>query len=307
MRRSMWRLVVVGMLCAAGADAYAGQVPVTPPFALPDATAHKGVVDDSWVIAPRHLTHATLAAIKNYADEGDIAAGVSLRYHIEGADWIVADVFVYPAGQGDTARMLKQASEDFRESIAYAERQSIYKNIWWGEETPYTVVLHDGAKLAGLFLPLVFDAQEDMLTSRTYLFYRKLYFLKVRLSTTVEAVDSLAEIADGFVHDIADGLDIVSAGTCGRQFDLQLLPAGQTLPADMPDGVSQDGFRAMLRTQPGKTAYGTQMAKALALAAKRQRALGCTNLEYRPPTDDTERAVLHLGFGPDDWGASARP
>ncbi|MBB3226153.1 hypothetical protein FHW69_000743 [Luteibacter sp. Sphag1AF] len=282
------------------------EAPIPVPLALPDASSHQGVVDESWIIAPRNLPHATLAAVKNYADEGDLAAGVSLRYRIPGADWIIADVFIYPAGQGDTKRMLKQAVEDFRESIAYAERQSIYRNIWWGQEEDYATPLTGGDKLAGRFLPLVFDAQNDMLTSRTYLFYRKLYFLKIRLTTTVDAVDSLSDMADGFIRDVVNGVDIVSVGTCGRSFDLQVLAPGQSLPSDMSDGVSPEGFRAMLKTQPGSASYATQLSKALALAGKRQRAQGCTSLDYHPPADDPTHAVLHLRFGPNDWGAAPR-
>jgi len=41
-------------------------------------------------------------------------------------------------------------------------------------------------------------------------------------------------------------------------------------------------------------------------AARRQLATGCTSLDYKPPGDDSTHAVLHLKFGPDDWGASPR-
>jgi hypothetical protein len=54
-------------------------------------------------------------------------------------------------------------------------------------------------------------------------------------------------------------------------------------------------------------AYGAETTKTMSLAAKRQVAGGCTTLPYNPPLEDDNRTVLHLQFGPDDWGASAQP
>ncbi|MDQ0010970.1 hypothetical protein J2T07_003176 [Luteibacter jiangsuensis] len=305
---SRWKVipVVVGLMASMGSGAQ--EVPGNPPFAVPDAGGHRGVIDDTWIIAPKRLADATLAAVKNYADEGDIAAGVSLRYHIDKADWIIADVFIYPAGEGDDATMLHRAAEDFRESVAYAERQQIYRNVWWGDEAAYTARLSGGKKLEGRFLPIVFDAQQDMLTSRTYLFYRKMYFVKIRLTTTVDAVDSLVDSADRFIGSLLGGVDIVSVGTCGKRMDVVSLAPGQSAPPDFQGGVSADGYRVAIGgDQKGTPAYASQMAKAMTLAVKRQLAAGCTTLDYNPPLQDDTKAVLHLAFGPDDWGASARP
>lgn len=307
---TMWRWSVIPVLAfGLGSAPVAAQVaPAAPPLAPIDAQVHRGVVDDTWIIAPRRLADATLQAVKNYADEGDIAAGVSLRYTIDNADWVIADVFIYPAGQGDEPKMLDQAVQDFRESVSFAERQEIYRNVWWGDETPYTAKLAGGRKQAGRFLPIVFDAQRDMLTSRTYLFYRKMYFVKVRLSTTVEAVESLSDNADRFISSLLDGIDIVSVGSCGRKLDIVALEPGQSPPSDMQDGVSADGYRIALKaTKAGTPAYGQQSAKAMALALKRQVATGCTALQYNPPLEDDNHTVLHLQFGPDDWGASPHP
>jgi hypothetical protein len=308
---TMWRLSVVPVLaavCLASFPVHAQMATAAPPLIPVDAEAHRGVVDDTYIIAPKRLANATLQGVKNYGDEGDIAAGVSLRYGIDNADWVVADVFIYPAGQGDEPAMLARAVEDFRESVAFAERQEIYRNVWWGDEAPYTAKLAGGRKQAGRFLPIVFDSQHDMLTSRTYLFFRKLYYVKVRLSTTVEAVDSLAENADRFISSLLDRIDIVSVGTCGRKLDIVSLEPGQAPAADMADGVSPDGYRvALTATKAGTPSYGPQTAKTMALALKRQVAGGCTTLQYNPPLEDDNRTVLHLQFGPDDWGASAKP
>ncbi|WP_072323789.1 hypothetical protein [Luteibacter sp. UNCMF366Tsu5.1] len=291
----------------AGTVAQAQEVGNGSPGAMPDMTEHRGVVDDTWIVAPKRLPGATLAGVKNYADEGDIAAGVSLRYRIDNAQWIIADVFIYPAGEGDSAAMLRRAAEDFRESVAYAERQQIYRNVWWGDESAYTATLPGGRTVEGRVLPIVFDAQQDMLASRAYLFYRKLYFVKIRLSTTVDAVESLADDADSFIANLLGGVDIVSVGTCGRRMDLVMVPPGQTPPPDLKDGASSDGYRVLLRGgKPGTPAYAAQLAKTMTLAAKRQRASGCTLLDYHPPLEDDTRAVLHLSFGPEDWGTSPK-
>jgi hypothetical protein len=203
--------------------------------------------------------------------------------------------------------MLKQAADDFRESVAFAERQQIYRNVWWGDEAGYTANLSGGKKLEGRFLPIVFDAQQDMLTSRAYLFYRKLYFVKIRLSTTVEAVDSMAEKADRFIGGLLDGVDIVSVGGCGRKMEIMALTAGQPAPDDFTDGVSPDGFRVAVKVgKAGGASYTTQMTRAMAIAARRQLATGCTTLDYKAPAEDASHAVLHLSFGPDDWGATPK-
>jgi hypothetical protein len=262
---------LIGLAMAGQVEAQ--EVANMPPFAEGVTLPHRGVVDDTWIVAPKRVPNASLSAMKNYADEGDIAAGVSLRYHMDDADWIIADVFIYPAGEGDGTKMLQRAAEDFRESVAYAERQQIYRNVWWGDESAYTATLSGNKKLEGRFLPIVFDSQQDMLTSRAYLFYRKLYFVKIRLTTTVEAVDSLAERADRFVSSLLDGLEIASVGTCGHKPD--------ALPASSP-------------ATPAATAA----------EMKRQLVTGCTSLDYRPPAENASRAVLHLSFQPQDWGAS---
>lgn len=281
------------------------QAPEAPPLARLSVPAHRGVVDDTWVVAPRRLGGASLMAVKNYADEGDIAAGVSLRYRFEKAEWVVADVFIYPAGQGDEGKMLARAATDFRESVAFAERQQIYRNVWWGDEAPYTATLSAGRVAQGRFLPIVFDAQQEMLASRAYLFYRKLYYIKIRLTTTVEAVDSMSENADRFIAALLDGVQVVSSGSCARQMDVAVLAPGQSPPPDLAGGVSSDGYRLALPAgKPGTPAYAARMAKAMATAAKRQVASGCTVLPYDPPPDDAARAVLHLRFEPDDWGAA---
>ncbi|MDF3980483.1 hypothetical protein P3W24_00455 [Luteibacter sp. PPL201] len=304
----MWRwkriplVVALGLATPVGAQEAPDATPV-----LPGLQAHRGVIDDTWIIAPKHLGNATLVAVKNYADEGDIAAGVSLRYRIDHAEWIAADVFIYPAGDGAPTDMLKRAAEDFRESVAFAERQEIYRNVWWGDTSPYVARLANGKTLEGRFLPLVFDAQQDMLTSRTYLFYRKLYFTKIRLTTPVGAVDSLNDNADRFVRNLLDGVDVVSEGGCGKKMDISVLASGQSPPPDMADGVSADGFHVMLPTgKAGLPAYGPAMEKTLALAAKRQLATGCTSLDYHPPLQDDTRTVLHLSFQASDWGAAPK-
>ncbi|SEW19865.1 hypothetical protein SAMN04515660_2917 [Luteibacter sp. 329MFSha] len=306
-KMSRWKLVPALLGLLAGAGVHAQEAANAGPVSLPDMQEHRGVVDDTWIVAPRRLADATLAAVKNYADEGDIAAGVSLRYHIDNADWLIADVFIYPAGEGDNAAMLKRAAEDFRESVAFAERQQIYRNVWWGDESAYTANLAGGRKAEGRFLPIVFDAQQDMLTSRAYLFYRKLYFVKIRLSTAVEAVDSLAENADRFVASLLDGVDIVSVGNCGRRMDILVATPGQAPPADLKDGVSADGYRVLLpANRAGSTSTRSQLAKVMSLAAARQQATGCTTLEYNPPLENGTRAVLHLSFQPEDWGTTPR-
>jgi len=307
LKMSRWKVIPVLAGLMAAASLHAQEAATGEPLALPDMQEHRGVVDDTWIVAPRRLSDATLAAVKNYADEGDIAAGVSLRYNIDHAEWVIADVFIYPAGEGDTETMLKRAAEDFRESVAFAERQQIYRNVWWGEESPYTALLPGGRKVDGRVLPIVFDAQQDMLTSRAYLFYRKLYFVKIRLSTSVEGVDGLAENADRFVASLLDGVEIVSVGGCGRRMDLVMEAPGQPAPADLPDGVSADGYRVLLKAnRAGSTSGRAQLTKTMMLAAKRQQATGCTTLQYNPPLEDDTRAVLHLSFKPEDWGTTPR-
>ena len=57
--------------------------------------------------------------------------------------------------------------------------------------------------------------------------------------------------------------------------------------------MSADGYRMALKlTKAGTPAYGAQMAKAMALASKRQIAGGCTTLDYHPPLEDGTRTVL---------------
>jgi hypothetical protein len=317
MQRTKFGIAAILVLAAGrclAQDAASSAAPPSTPLHLPPVVAAdgtpRGVIEDSYVVAAKRLPGASLDQLRNYADDGDLAAGVSLRYRIDKAPWIVADLFVYPAGEGPVDAMLERASKEFLESVDYAQAKGAYSNIWQGSQEPYGIALAGGGSLPGRFLPMTFDSGEDMLASRTYLFYRKLYFYKVRMTTNVEAVESLSDLADGFTRDVVNGVDVVSTGTCGRKFEVEVLPHDQSPPAGYDEGVSADGFHLLMRL-PGpeahEAAYGLQLSQRLELAGKRQRALGCTSLDFTPPVEDADRAVARLHFGRGDWGAAPRP
>jgi hypothetical protein len=304
-RNTEFGLLVV--LALAGGSVLAAEPPPPHPSLLTSGKKHQAVIDDSYIIAAKRLPGASLERIKNYADDGDLAAGVSVRYRIDKAPWIVADLFVYPAGEGPADAMLALETKDFRDSVVYAESKGIYTNVWRGSEAPYSIPLADGGTLQGRFLPMAFDSENEMLASRTYLFYRKLYFYKVRMTTGAQAVESLSELADGFTRDVVNGVDVISTGTCGRQLEIEALPHDQSPPSGYDNDVSEDGYRVLMRLpgpNTGNALYGLQLSQRLELAAKRQRARGCTSLDFPPPVENERQAVVRLHFGPEDWGAT---
>jgi hypothetical protein len=306
-RNTEFGLLVV--LALAGGSVLAAEPPPHPSL-LTSGKKHQAVIDDSYIIAAKRLPGASLERIKNYADDGDLAAGVSVRYRIDKAPWIVADLFVYPAGEGPADAMLALETKDFRDSVVYAESKGIYTNVWRGSEAPYSIPLADGGSLQGRFLPMAFDSENEMLASRTYLFYRKLYFYKVRMTTGAQAVESLSELADGFTRDVVNGVDVISTGTCGRQLEIEALPHDQSPPPGYDNDVSDDGYRVLMRLpgpNTGNALYGLQLSQRLELAAKRQRARGCTSLDFPPPEENDRQAVVRLHFGPEDWGSSPHP
>jgi hypothetical protein len=309
MRRTT-ELGLLVVLALAGGPVLAADPPPGHATLAGSSKKHQAVIDDSFIIAARRLPGASLERVKNYADDGDLAAGVSLRYRLDKAPWIVADLFVYPAGEGPADAMLALETKDFHDSVAYAESKGIYTNVWRGSEAPYSIPLADGGTLPGRFLPMAFDSENEMLASRTYLFYRKLYFYKVRMTTGAQAVESLSELADGFTRDVVNGVDVVSTGTCGRQLEIEALPHDQSPPPGYDNDVSEDGYRVLMRLpgpNTGNALYGLQLSQRLELAARRQRGRGCTSLDFPSPQANERQAVVRLHFGPEDWGASPHP
>ncbi len=160
------------------------------------------------------------------------AAGAMFRYAAVPEPELSADLFVYPAGRQPQADAVKRGMADFHDSLQSAEQAGFFRNLKISDEVPFPLSPMASAKSDNALDAVVTAAEPvgrriDMtlevgeantpLRSRGYLFYKNLYFYKVRVSVPAAAMDAQAfgEFADHAARTLAERVDTINIGGCG--------------------------------------------------------------------------------------------
>jgi hypothetical protein len=262
------------------------------------------IIEDTYIIAPRLIGEYVLIKTVNYGDQGELLAGVALRYH-GGLPSMTTDIYVYPGGDSET---LEHAEQTFRGSVKLAAERGVYSEVRWGESLNYDLQRRDGSAWQGRMIPMQVHHKQGDSASRTYLFHHGLYNYKLRLDVLASLSAELPAAADALVRTVLPAVQVVSTGSCGRKVTINVLKGLDAMPAGYVDGVTPDGFGIVIReaelhpspaTSVGEAPDSKGIAGLTLLAAQRQVAQGCTALPYEPPGGNVTALKLH--YSADFW------
>lgn len=275
-----------------------------------DKDQSRAPVTDTYIIAPRQAAEYTLARTVNYADKGEILAGIALTFRDALSPELNTDIFIYPVGEDAT---LDSLETQFRASAKYAQDHGVYTVTHWGDTEPYTLRARNGIDWPGRIVPLRTKVKDREVESRAYLFHHGIYAYKVRIDIPLDQAADLPATADALVRALLPSIQVVSVGSCGREMTVNVFKKGMAMPEGLVDGVSPDGFYVAMPEEEleskdvmADVKEGKGLAGRLQIANQRQVACGCTIYGYKPPADTDEQAVLTLHYPPHFWESTSK-
>lgn len=259
------------------------------------AAAERPFIESSYVIAPYQVEDFTLE--RSSYDPDDRSAGAGFSYRSRRAPDVAISLFVYPAGLAEPQVALKRGMQALQGDLTQAVASGIYAQLQVLDQAPFALsaeaapakpansidaavirAIAEASQLHGqrLRLDLLNVSRGQPLHSSAYLFYKQLYFFKLRISTdrthlTREAFDTLADRA---ARSLVPALEVVNVGGC----------AGGTVYVD-PDAAPEQG--------------------AIQLATQMTRLNGYNCLGSAAKADLQTRAgnasVIEIAYDAGDW------
>ena len=214
-----------------------------------DMAAHT-FIETSFLIAPEKVGDFQLEDTSY--DEANKHAGAGFRYALKDHQETRFDVFVYPAGRMAETEALTHGMADFRSSFDAAEQAGYYRDVQIVDESEFPLrvpekpaVTHeagDTSPSAGaamdpekttilrslleadrpdgrrLRMRMVLLPQDVPMRSDGYLFYKQLYFFKVRASAAQDRIDqdSFQALADMAARTLVPAIEVANVGSCAN-------------------------------------------------------------------------------------------
>lgn len=205
------------------------------------------LIEKSVLIAPGNIGEFTLDG-SSY-DPTNKQAGAGFRYSLGGHQEIRFDVYVYPAGRMSEADALVKGMAEFKTSFRGAEKAGIYHDLVVGDEGDFQLepadeatpvdgssvaplqddkaeesrlirALIEGSRHAGrrVRLSMQYPPLDTPLYSDGYLFYKQLYFFKVRASAARDRIDESAfhALADSAASTLVPAIQVANIGGCAQ-------------------------------------------------------------------------------------------
>jgi len=270
-------------------------VPATASASEKTAAPARPYVETSYVIAPRSVGDFTL--VRSSLDPDNRLAGASLLYRAKDHPEATINLYIYAAGRLDPDTAVIEGMQAFGEGMKHAVKDGTYsRQQTLGPADAFRLtpapppaaandeeaVMRDAIANAGgvngqkLRMELHRAPGDAPLRSNAYLFYKQLYYVKVRISAAqpdigAEAFDALAD-----------------------QATRALVPAVQ---------VENVGGCAAGAIQVDSNASDTQMMHAIARQLSQQQGYHChvsastVPIEERRATAD----VIEIAYDADDW------
>ena len=286
------------MACAFVSAAFADE-PANP-------ASNRPFIETSYIIAPLSVGDFTLE--DSEYDERNKTSGAGFRYALKGHQESRVDVFVYPAGLEERAEALSHGMADFKADIQSAEQAGYYTDVRMLDETDFPLFGNadqGGAKAAksspatdaeesgreailrelieankplGRKLQMQFNMQPlgMAMHSDGFLFYKQLYFFKVRVSAARERIDEVAfqALADNAARMLVPAIEVDNIGGC--------LDNTIEVPKDAdPDAIGRILIRRTAEIQ-GKSCFDSATSADIAKKSKNAR-------------------TVTIAFNPDDW------
>lgn len=209
-----------------------------PAFAKPKRppAPARAYVETSYLIAPKTAGAFRLARSKY--DPAAKAAGAGFHYAMAEHPDVAIDVFVYPAGRQEPAKAMEEGLAAFRRDLAAAVTQGTYSRLDELDHAPFVLsgdaapapppandidaavlaAIADAERMAGerLRLSLQLASNGMPLFSNGYLFYKQLYYFKVRVSAAQQglAQDSFDAFADQAARTLVPAIQVANIGGC---------------------------------------------------------------------------------------------
>ncbi|MDQ3494057.1 MAG: hypothetical protein M3485_00635 [Pseudomonadota bacterium] len=204
------------------------------------ASGKRGYIETSYLIAPRQVAAFVLESARYDPDQK--YAGAGFRYLTGHHQETRIDVYVYPAGRMDQTTALGDGMKAFRADIERAVAAGQYTNLRLQDETDFSLVDRAPAAASGstgdqnateilntisdairpegrkLLMSLNIQPHDWPMHSVGYLFYRQLYYFKVRATAAQERVsaDDFHTLADHVAHTLVPAIEVVNVGDCAN-------------------------------------------------------------------------------------------
>lgn len=206
--------------------------------ATPDeaAASSRAYIETSYLAAPRNVGPFTLAR-SSYNPAAKVS-GAGFHYAMAGHPELNIDVFVYPAGQRAQAEAIEHGMLAFRKDLDAARTQGTYSRLDELDQgrfvltsddapknTPANAVdakviaaIADAERIVGEKLRLSMDLSSSgmPLLSNGYLFYKQLYYIKVRVSAAQQAIaqTTFDALADQAARALVPAIQVSNVGGC---------------------------------------------------------------------------------------------
>ena len=263
----------------------------------------RAFIESSLISAPKRQGDFVLE--QSLYDPDNKHSGAAFRYIHPDHEAVRLDIFVYPAGEMPADQALERGMDDFIRSFDAGVQMKYYHDLTiTGRErfdivpAPSNAISKDtdmppalraalmkkpieGERLDLRYRIHIEDTGENvMMRSRGYLFYKKLYFFKGRISAAETLVDQATynALTDRAMRELVQAIEVRNVGSCARN-ELTIYGGGLT-DENMEKEISRQ-IGASLSGQAAKSCYDTTAS--------------ARSIETR----DVE--VVTIEYEPDDW------
>jgi len=246
----------------------------------------RAYVETSYVVAPQRVAGFRLADAR--FDPQNKYAGAGFTYKADEDPRPVISVFVYPAGRMAQDEAPRDGMAAFRHDLQRARETGTYDRLETGIEDAFPLAAHSDAsdtsdlsqdaellatiasysRIDGRRLGLKAHlARQDLeLRSVGFLFYRQLYYFKVRVSVEAGAMasDAFDRFADRAARTLVPAIQAVHVGDCAN--------ASITVPDDNPE----EAARILVREatlQQGYNCHADRMAAGIDALSRDARVI----------------------------------
>ena len=200
----------------------------------------RAYVETSYLIAPRQVGDYVLEDARY--DKDQKYSGAGFRYALDGHQEIRIDVYVYPAGKMSQDLAMTQGMEAFRKDLARAVDAKTYTNLIVNGEQEFLLADapkpsnaessedRNAAKIlaaaaaathpTGRKLALTMNLQPRDLPmhSSGHLFYKQLYYFKVRATAAQERItaEQFEAIVDRAARALVPVIEVANVGDCAN-------------------------------------------------------------------------------------------
>lgn len=204
--------------------------------------ATRAYVETSYLIAPRQIGDFTLEGAQY--DKDRKYAGAGFRYRVDGHQEIRVDIFVYPAGRMSQEAALDAGMQAFRTDLDRAVEAKAYDNLVVVDERDFPLrgdppasgnepgapveadeaaileAIGAASRIEGRKLAMTLDIQPQgwPMHSSGHLFYKQLYYFKVRASAAQQRVsaEDFAALVDRAARTLVPAIEVANVGDCAN-------------------------------------------------------------------------------------------